>query len=139
VRVQTVATSPYPLDRLEVVVNGRVAATVRAEKDGGTISIDRAIPIAESGWIAARAIGPPHADHPGASLFGHTSPVYLDVASKPVPARADAQYFLEWIDRLERAVQERDRIPSRRKPYVQVQLDAARAVYRKLAEVPGSQ
>jgi hypothetical protein len=46
-----------------------------------------------------------------------------------------AHYFLEWIDRLAGAVHDRDRIPSRRKPSVQAQLDAARAVYRKLAAV----
>jgi hypothetical protein len=52
-----------------------------------------------------------------------------------VSARADAAYFLEWIDRLAGAVQQRNRIPGRRKPYVQAQLDEARAVYRKLAEM----
>jgi TolB protein len=134
VRVRATAASQYPLDRLEVVVNGRVAATVKAEEGGRTIAIDRTIPIAESGWIGVRVNGPPHPDHPGPSLFAHTSPVYLDVPGKPVSARADAQYFLEWIDRLAGAVQERNRIPNRRKPHVQAQLDAARAVYRKLAE-----
>jgi hypothetical protein len=59
----------------------------------------------------------------------------LDVNGKPVSARADAEYFLQWIDRLAGAVHERNRIPSRRKPYVDAQLDTARAVYRKLAEV----
>jgi hypothetical protein len=47
---------------------------------------------------------------------------------------ADAAYFLEWIDGLAGAVQERNRIPRRHKSYVQAQLDAARAVDRKLAE-----
>jgi hypothetical protein len=134
VRVRATADSQYLLDRLEVVVNGRVAATVQAEGGGRTISIDRAIPIAESGWIGVRANGPPHLDHPGPSLFAHTSPVYLDVLGKPASAGDDARYFLEWIDRLAKAVHERDRIPSRRKPHVQAQLDAARAVYRKLGD-----
>jgi TolB protein len=134
VRVRATAESQYPLDHLDVIVNGRVAATVPAEAGGRTIAIDRAIPIAESGWIGVRVSGPRHPDHPGPSLFAHTSPVYLEVPGKPLSAQADARYFLEWIDRLAAAVQERDRIPSRRKPHVQAQLDAARAVYRKLAE-----
>ena len=71
----------------------------------------------------------------GHALWAHTSPVYLEVSGKPVSAQGDARYFLEWIDRLASAVQERNRIPSRRKPHVQAQLDAARAVYRKLAGV----
>jgi hypothetical protein len=135
VRVQATASSQYPLDRLEVVVNGRVSATVDAKQGERTIAIDRAIPIAESGWIGVRVKGPAHPDHPGPSLFAHTSPVYLDVLGKPVSAKADADYFLQWIDRLANAVNERNRIPSRRKPHVQAQLDAARAVYRKLSEV----
>ena len=135
VRVRATAASQYPLDRIEVVVNGRAVATVQAQGDRHTIAIDRSIAIAESGWIALRTSGPPHLDHPGPSLFAHTSPVYLDVAGKPVSAEADARYFLEWIDRLAGAVHERNRIPSRRKPYVQAQLEAARAVYRKLAAV----
>jgi hypothetical protein len=135
VRVRTTATSQYPLDRLEVVVNGRVATTVAAQPGERTIAIDRVIPIAESGWIAMRLNGPSHPDHPSPSLFAHTGPIYLDVPGKPVSARADAEYFLLWIDRLADAVQERNRIPSRRKPYVRAQLDAAKAVYRKLIEV----
>jgi len=134
VRVRATAESQYPLDRMEVVVNGRVAATAKADAGGRTIAIDQAIPIAESGWLGVRVSGPPHPDHPGPSLFAHTSPVYLDVTGKPVSARADAEYFLKWIDRLAGAVQERNRIPSRQRPYVKVQLDAAREVYRKLAE-----
>jgi hypothetical protein len=134
VRVRVMATSQYPLHRLEVIVNGRVAATIAAEAGGQTIAIDRSIPIVGSGWIGARAIGPPHPDHPGPSLFAHTGAVYLEVADKPFSAAADARYFLEWIDRLDGAVRERDRIPDRQKPHARAQLDAARAVYRKLAE-----
>jgi hypothetical protein len=66
--------------------------------------------------------------------MAHTGPVYLEVPGKPINARADAEYFLQWIDRLASAVNDRKRIPSRRKAHVQAQLDAARAVYRKLAE-----
>jgi hypothetical protein len=134
VRVRAMVASQYPLRRLDVVVNGRAAATVEADPGGRTIALDRAIPIVESGWIGARASGPAHPDHPGPSLFAHTGAVYLEVAGKPVSAAADARYFLEWIDRLDGAIRERDRIPGRRKPQVRAQLDAARAVYRKLSE-----
>jgi TolB protein len=128
------AVSQYPLNRLEIVINGQVAATIKGQEGSGTISIDQAIPIEESGWIALRVDGPQHPDHPGRSLFAHTSPVYLNVPGKPVSARVDAEYFLKWIDRLASAVEERNRIPGRRKPLVKAQLDAARVVYRKLAE-----
>lgn len=134
VRVRATATSQFPLHRLDVVVNGRVAATIEAGAGGRTIAIDRALEIGESGWIGARASGPRHPDHPGPSLFAHTGAVYLEVAGRPVSAAADARYFLEWIDRLDGDVRERGRIPGRREPHVRAQLEAARAVYRKLAE-----
>ena len=134
VRVRAMAASQYPLHHLDVVVNGRVAAAVEAEPGGRTIAIDRAIPIEESGWIGARVSGPAHADHPGPSLFAHTGAVYLEVVGKPARAAADARSFLEWIDRLDGAVRHRGRIPGRLEPHVRTQLDAARAVYRKLVE-----
>jgi hypothetical protein len=133
VRIRAKAESQYPLERMELVINGRLAAMAKAAAGGRTITLDQPLPIAESGWLGVRVSGPPHPDHPGPSLFAHTSPVYLDVPGKSLSARADAEYFLEWIDRLEGAVRDRNRIPSRGKPYVKVQLDAARAVYRKLA------
>ena len=115
------------------MLSGRVVATVEAGKGSSSVSIDRAVPVDESGWLAVRASGPPHPDHPAPMLYGHTSPVYLVVPGKPISAKSDAEYFLHWIDRLDSAVQERNRIPSRRRPHVKEQLDAARAVYRKLA------
>jgi hypothetical protein len=135
-RVLGTAGSQYPLGRLEIVVNGRVAATTKAQEASGTISIDQAIPFEEGGWIALRVSGPRHPDHPAPSLFAHSSPVYLIVPGKPASAREDAEYFLAWIDRLANAVEQRNRIPGRRKPHVKAQLDAARDVYRKLA-APG--
>ena len=128
------AASQYPVHHLDVVVNGRVAATIEGEAGGRSMAIDRAIPIVESGWIGVRVSGPAHPDHPGPSLFAHTGAIYLEVVDKPVSAAADARYFLEWIDRLDGAVRDRERIPGRLIPHVRTQLDAARAVYRKLAE-----
>ena len=87
----------------------------------------------ESGGSGA-ASGPAHADRLGPSLFAHTGAVYLEVVGKPARAAADARYFLEWIDRLDGAVRDRGRIPGRLEPHVRAQLDAARAVYRKLVE-----
>jgi hypothetical protein len=60
--------------------------------------------------------------------------VYVEVAGRPPAARADAQYFVEWINRLEIALRERDRIPTAdQRAHVAAQLEAARAVYAKIA------
>ena len=58
-----------------------------------------------------------------------TSPASLVV-------RDDAAYFLEWIDRLEERFASGDRVPSpQMRAHVKGQLDAARAVYRKVGLV----
>ena len=67
-------------------------------------------------------------------LQAHSSPIYVEVAGQPAHSKADAEYFLAWIDRLEAQLKKRDRVPSADlKNHVEGQLNAARAVYRKLA------
>jgi hypothetical protein len=57
------------------------------------------------------------------------------VGGKPAGQADDARYFLAWIDRLAEAVQQRERIPDERsRAEVRAELDAAREVYRKIAE-----
>jgi hypothetical protein len=133
-RVSGRAISQYPLDRLEVLYNGRVVATTQPAGNRREVVIEQAVPVVSSGWIALRASGPPHPDQPTGSVFSHTSPIYLDVPNRPVRAPEDAQYFLTWIDRLGDDVRRRDRVPSRHRAHVESQLSAAREVYRKIAE-----
>jgi len=58
----------------------------------------------------------------------------VEVASQPAHSKPDAEYFLAWIDRLEAQLKKRDRVPSAElKKHVEGQLNAARAVYRKIA------
>ena len=54
------------------------------------------IPIDGSTWLAARAVSavrlPYNQDLP---LFAHTSPIYVDVPSRPISSPEDAAYFAE--------------------------------------------
>jgi hypothetical protein len=138
VQVHAKAVSQYPLGHLEIIVGGETAALADAKEQARSIDYDGSLTIDRSGWIGLRVTGPPHPDHPSPSLFAHSSPIYLIVPGRPVLAATEAKYFLQWIDRLETAVKERNRIPSRRKPYVKSQLDTARAVYRKLITAQSS-
>jgi hypothetical protein len=56
-RVRAEAVSLAPMERLEIVVNGKVAQTVRAS-DPSRIVFDDQVAIPAGGWIAARVIGP---------------------------------------------------------------------------------
>jgi hypothetical protein len=58
----------------------------------------------------------------------------VTVAGKPSASAKDAQYFLQWIDRLEAKLNERSRLPAPAlRARVESQLNAAREVYRKIS------
>lgn len=132
VRLKGRVRSRHPLNRVEIVCNGQVVVEAKPSGQTRDVSIDERISISTSGWIALRAAGEDHPDQPYGSVFGHTSPVYLEVAGHPVDARKEGQYFVNWIDRLYKDVQRRNRIPGRHVDHVTAQIARARAVFNKL-------
>jgi hypothetical protein len=135
VKVMVRAWSHLPLRRAELVQDGQVIAARDFPADAKQeVAWEQEVPFAHSGWIALRASGPGHADNPVGEAYAHTSPVYVAIDGCPPETRADAQYFLRWIDRLELALRERDRLPSAAdRAHVAEQLEAARKVYAKIA------
>jgi hypothetical protein len=127
--------SIVPVDKLEVVVNGRVAATVRLA--GERIQADAVVPVPidRSGWLVLRAYAS-RSRHPILDLypFGTTSPVYLQVGGAPARSPEDARYFLEWIDRVaaSAAANNAYNTPAE-KAAVARTIAEARAVWAKLA------
>jgi len=135
VHVRARARSQFPLERMEVVYNGQIAAKGTVAADRESHDLDVAIPVSRSGWFSFRVAGRLHPDHAAGPLEAHTSPIYLQVAGKPTASRDDARFFLAWIERLSVALRVRDRLPSPQiKQQVQDQLEAARAVYARLAQ-----
>jgi len=135
VQIEGAGVSQFSLSKVELIQNGNVIATGELNTPKTKASIKTSIRFERSGWLAIRAIGPSHPDHPTGGQYAHTSPIYVDVANKPANARDDARYFLKWIDRLALAVRVRDRIPTAElRANVTAQLEAARTVYRNLTE-----
>ena len=132
VRIKARVTSQYPLNKVEVIFNSKVIGTAKIDGDGLDVSIDEAFDIPNSGWIALRASGPNHTSQPGGSIFGHTSPVYIEVEGHPLDATEDSKYFIEWIDRLRTDIRRRNRIPSRHQVRVETQISDAREVFNNL-------
>jgi TolB protein len=127
VPVRASALSQFPLDRVELVYNGNVVATGQLSPDHLRGLIEQPVKIGRSGWLSFRAFGDNQSQ-------AHTSPIYVEVAGKPTASRGDAEYFLQWIERLEAKLKERGRVPKPElKEHVEWQLNAARAVYRKMA------
>jgi hypothetical protein len=135
-RVRGRVTSQYPLDSLQVILDGKVVAETKLAGDRLSGAIEQLVPIDRSGWLALRATGPRHPEQPQSTLLGHTGPLYIEVPDRPIDAREDAAYFIAWIDRLAAQIRSRDRVPTRTRQHVESQLAAARAVYEKLAANP---
>src|SRR5262249_34524857 len=100
-RVRVEAKSLRLLDRLEVIYRGRVIRSFQnADHRSGLAGTFDFAPAAD-GWLAARVF-----EKPDRTIrFGHTSPVYVDLAA-PTMAAEDAKFFLEWMDREMRFYQE---------------------------------
>jgi len=136
VRIVGRASSQFPLEKVEVVYNGKVIASGILSEDKLASSIDTKVNLPKSGWISLRTQGPSHPDHSGGLLEAYASPVYVEVAGKPAASREDAEYFLKWIDRLSLALRVRDRVPSPElKQHVERQLESARDVYLRIAKI----
>jgi hypothetical protein len=133
-RVKAHARSQFPLAKVELIRNGQVAATLTLAGDDRSAALEQAIDLTQSGWLALRASGPGHPDSPVPALFAHTGPIYIEVAGSAVRSRADAKFFLTWIDDLALRIRARDRIPTAElRRHVESQLDAARTVYARIA------
>lgn len=135
VHVKAFATAQYPLDTIEIIHNGVVIDSAEAAADKRSATFDRHIPIKTSGWIAVRVRGnqrPPFSPFP--FLAAHTSPIYIEIPNKPQNAAADAQFFLDWIDRHEAVFIQRDRAKHDKQRVLDL-YNSARAVYQEILDV----
>ena len=101
VQVTARASSQVPMDAIELIVNGEIAGTAKASRDGKQAEIVKRIHLSQSSWIAARVSGEGHrlvVNDP--KLFAHTSPVYCYIGGEKISSRKDAQIVVDWIDRL---------------------------------------
>jgi hypothetical protein len=88
VRGQARAVFHRPLDRLEIVVNGQVAASLAGSGERKELVLPFEVPCTESVWVAARARGfrIPSANEP--EIQAHTNPVYVLRDRRPVHLKA---------------------------------------------------
>jgi TolB protein len=126
--------SIVPVDHLEIVCDGRVAKELELAGTRETAEVTGAIPLNESGWCLLRAWSE-KAEDPVLDkyVYATTSPVYVAIGGKRAYAKADAEYFIAWIDR---TIEVTERYPdwnsAEEKVYVLKKLQDARAVYEGL-------
>jgi hypothetical protein len=102
-----------PLEQLEVLLNGQVIATAPVTHQSGTAVIELALPVAESGWLAARCGGRQPVPSLMELVFAHSSPVYVRVAGQePRADREACQRFINHLDEMLQWVQRGARCPT---------------------------
>jgi hypothetical protein len=88
------ASVTIPVTRVDLVVNGEIRESASVGPDGGVGSWN--VRIDQSAWIALLVRGR-YADKPEI-IAAHSSPVFIDVAEKPLLILADAVTILEQIE-----------------------------------------
>jgi len=130
--------SIIPMQHVEIVRNGEVVAAVPLSADSLSATANLMIAVDKSSWILLRAWSR-GARHPilDYAPIATTSPVYITVGGAPVRSRADAEYFITWIDRL---IESADRYAEYNTPAekerVLARLNEARAEYVRRSVQP---
>jgi hypothetical protein len=87
----TVCSPLYPVDCVELIVNGWVVARQRYGQLRATVNFSREVRITASSWIAVRASGP-------AGTEAHTNPVYVYVDGKLPFNRSSARQIISRLE-----------------------------------------
>ena len=107
VRVKALVRTQVPVDKVEIVVNGKVVVSRRE------LTLDDDVPLSRSSWIAVRALGPWHRlVLNDAQAFAHSSPVYAYFGNQPIGVRSDVRFYIDWIEKLIARTSERGRFAS---------------------------
>lgn len=93
--------SIVPLDHLQIVCNGQVAKEIRLTGQRDTADASGMLDVDTSGWCILRAFSD-QAEYPILDLYPYatTSPVYIQMDGVPMRHAEDADYFVNWMDRL---------------------------------------
>ena len=140
ISINVEVNSRTPIDRIEIVRGGEVVATKENPTGARRVGFTTEIPIDGSTWIAARAVSavrlPYNQDLP---LFAHTSPIYVDVPSRPISSPEDAAYFaeqcalaIEWAKSTAKVLDE-----SQREEMIEL-YEKARQIYLDMAGASGA-
>jgi dipeptidyl aminopeptidase/acylaminoacyl peptidase len=125
-----------PVEKLEIVSNGAVVATIPLDKSRTRADATLPLPVSGSAWFTVRASSA-GAVEPILDIypFATTSPIYVSVAGAPIRNADDARYFVAWIARLESAAASHAGWnDEREKSEVLSRLAAAKAEFQKRAD-----
>jgi len=100
-RIRGEALSEWPLDRIEIVVNGALTRTIKPAKKtreagGYTSAIDEELTIERSSWFAVRC----YETRPQARIrFAHTAPFYVEIPNQPLrPPQVEIDFLIRRVE-----------------------------------------
>ena len=103
VKVRAEARSLLPFGRLEIIVNGKVAAMkifpdYWSKHDFSSLDLEAEVTLSESSWIAGRVTSPntPGILPRGLTVFAHSNPVYFLQDGKPIHVVKSVEYLLTY-------------------------------------------
>ncbi len=129
--------APFPVDRLELVQNGRVIKSFKLAGDRMRFDWSGDVAFKGGGWLVLRAFN----DQPNPWVldlypYATTSPIYFDSPAAPA-APEDAAYFVSWMDRVIEAAGARTEWNDDAERDATLEyLNAAREKFRALAAAP---
>ncbi len=128
VQVRAEARAPAALEPLEIIFQGRVVHS------GGPPAVEFELPVAGSGWVAARVF-----ERGGKTVrFAQTSPVWVRAGSHPGTVAEDARYFALWLRREAEFYRKEARFRSAEHQRAMVELlERSEAIYARTAAVKG--
>ncbi len=132
--VRVALRSPFPVDRLELVQNGKAILSFALEGDRTRFDWSGNLDFEAGGWVLLRAFNDtPHPWVLDLYPYATTSPVWFGSPAAP-PAPEDAAYFVAWMDRVIEAALARGGWNSEQeKTDTLAYLEAARDKFRALA------
>jgi hypothetical protein len=135
VRVEAEAFSHIPMEKMEIIVNGRVVGSQEAEPEGKWARLSHSLTIVDSSWLALRIVGPSNRlVVNNKRLFAHSSPVFYYLAGKKIAFEEDALF---WVTQIEDLIRRTEQSGTFRTPEDKQRVIAlfrrGQAVYRKIA------
>ncbi|NUP68084.1 MAG: CehA/McbA family metallohydrolase [Nonomuraea sp.] len=109
----------------------RLPADERRPDGEQRLTVTATLRVDEPTYVVAEVVCDPHPRTMTTTGYALTSPVYVDVAGRPVARRDDVRWCLEWLDLLEELIRAHARLtgPAQLADHVAL-LDQARGVYR---------
>ena len=105
VKISVGARSPRPIDRLELVRNGKIVASIPGSATEQHVVREFVEPVGDGGWTAARVFEKRRA--PGDRLrYAHSSPIYIEVENTFPVEREQADRFAEDLRKKMDAIRE---------------------------------